>query len=148
MSSAEVSRNDLADTRATVETPRRWSSATTHSSVWQSEIWKASRQFGPHLGLAIFVVVLGQMLFAAMVPTLRNETDQELYQGLIYFLVAFAPLIFSVGVKTVAFGMEREERNLNWVASLPVAWWQVLLYRLFVWALGCCRYLRGDDGLG
>ncbi|WDQ18371.1 ABC transporter permease [Rhodopirellula sp. P2] len=105
-------------------------------SAFQHLVWKDFRMLQPLL-LAGVIGTAALFLLAVLRAAIDPVSDPSLTT--LSVLWVLLPNLVALGIPPISLGTENEERTLDWLRTLPVTWWQVLLSKLLVgfaaWAL-------------
>jgi hypothetical protein len=98
-------------------------------SAFQHLVWKDFRMLQPLL-LAGGIGTAALFLLAVLRAAIDPASDPSLTT--LSVLWVLLPNLVALGIPPISLGTENEERTLDWLRTLPVTWWQVLLSKLLV----------------
>ncbi|EMI26045.1 ABC transporter permease [Rhodopirellula europaea] len=98
-------------------------------SAFQHLVWKDFRMLQPLL-LAGVIGTAALFFLAVLRAAIDPVSDPELTT--LRVLWVLLPNLVALGIPPISLGTENEERTLDWLRTLPVTWWQVLLSKLLV----------------
>ncbi|MCC9657288.1 ABC transporter permease [Rhodopirellula halodulae] len=92
-------------------------------------IWKDFQMLKP-LAIAAAIGILALYGLAVLRSSVDPVADPDLIT--LSVLWVLVPNLVALGVPPMSLGTENEERTLDWLRTLPVKWWQVLLSKMLV----------------
>lgn len=98
-------------------------------SAFQHLVWKDFRMLQPLL-LAGVIGTAALFLLAVLRAAIDPASDPSLTT--LSVLWVLLPNLVALGIPPISLGTENEERTLDWLRTLPVTWWQVLLSKLLI----------------
>jgi ABC-2 family transporter protein len=93
------------------------------SLAFQRLCWKETLQIAP---LGITLLVINALLH---LPLSSNATENR---GFHFLLLQLMPCFFASGVGALLVSLEKEQRTISWLSSLPIASSQILRAKFFV----------------
>ncbi len=89
--------------------------------MWTQLLWKDARQTFPVAAICLATVVVIQLLarFTIIQPVML---DFDVAAS----LATIGPILVALACVSMSIGVERQSRIMNWLSTLPIAWWRTM----------------------